>query len=157
MRVGIGYDIHALKKGRKLILGGIEIPSAKGLLGHSDGDVVLHAIVDAVLGAAGEGDIGEHFSDKDGRFKNAASALFVKKAKEILKQKRLRVSHIDSTVVVEAPKLFDFKRRMREKIAKEFGITVSQVGLKAKTNEGFGAVGEKKAIACFAVVSLKGK
>ena len=154
MRIGIGYDIHALRKGRKLILGGVTIPHTKGLLGHSDGDVLLHAIVDAALGAMGEGDIGSHFSDQDSRYKNADSILFVKKVKDLLKKKRLKVGHIDSTVIAEEPKLLYYKIEMVKKISQVFGIPASQVNVKAKTNEGFGEIGKKQAIACFAVMSL---
>ena len=154
MRVGIGYDIHALKKGRKLILGGVAISHAKGLLGHSDGDALLHAVVDAALGAMGEGDIGEHFSDKECRTKNADSVLFVKKVRDLLKRKKLKIGNIDSTVIAEEPRLYAYKDRMREKIAAAFRIPAERVNIKAKTNEGFGEVGKKQAIACFAVVSL---
>lgn len=156
MRVGIGYDIHPLKKGRKLILGGVEIPFSKGLWGHSDGDVLFHAIVDAALGAMGEDDIGAHFSDKNAKWRGASSLIFVKRVNAILKKKRLKVSHIDSTIVAESPKLLDFKLRIKEHIARAFGVPLSRVGVKAKTNEGFGEVGKGRAIACFAVVSLKG-
>ena len=154
MRIGIGYDIHAIKKGRKLILGGLAIPHSKGLLGHSDGDVLLHAIVDAVLGAMGEGDIGEYFSDKDSRYKNADSGLFVKKVRDLLRKKKWQVGNIDSTVIAEEPKLGPYKKRIRDRIAVAFGIRASRVNVKAKTHEGFGEIGKKQAIACFAVVSL---
>ncbi len=155
MRVGIGYDIHALKKGRKLVLGGVTIPYSKGLAGHSDADALLHAIIDAMLGAMGEDDIGTFFPDTDKRYKNANSVLFVKKITQLLKKKRLKVSSIDSTVIAEAPKLFDFKPKMRQNIAKAFGVPVDRVGVKAKTNEGFGPVGKNQAIECLAVVSLE--
>lgn len=154
MRVGIGYDIHALKKGRKLILGGCRIPYPMGLWGHSDGDALLHALVDAVFGAMAEGDIGAHFPDTDKRNKDADSRLFVEKAKQLLSKKRLRIVNMDATVVAEAPQLMPYRDAMRKTIAESFGVKLSQVGLKAKRNEGFGAIGEKKAIACFAVVSL---
>ena len=154
MRVGIGYDIHLLKKGRKLVLGGVRIPFVKGLIGHSDGDVLLHAIVDSVLGASGEEDIGSHFSDRDPKYKNAPSSLFVKKVREILRRKRLRIHHIDSVIVAEAPRLLNFKKMIRNSVARSFGIRPEQVSVKAKTNEGIGAVGESRAIACFAVTSL---
>ena len=154
MRVGIGYDIHALKENRKLILGGVVIPFKKGLLGHSDGDVLYHAIVDAVLGAAGEKDLGELFSDQDPRYKNADSLVFVKKAREILKKRRLKIVNIDAVILAEAPKLLDWKEKIKDSVAKAFGVDVVQVGIKAKTNEGFGAVGKNEAIACQAVVSL---
>ena len=154
MRLGIGYDIHPLKAGRKLILGGVDIPFSKGLLGHSDGDVLLHAIMDAVLGAAGAGDIGDFFPDSDSRYKNADSLLFAGRIRALLKKKGLKVKHVDSTLLAEAPKLSDYKKKMRENIAKAFELPPARVGVKAKTNEGFGAVGKGKAIACFAVVSL---
>ncbi len=130
------------------------IPYSKALFGHSDAGALLHAIVDAALGAMGEGDIGEHFSDKGKRNKNANSLLFVEKVRGLLKRKKLRVGNIDSTVIAEEPTLAPYKGRMRERIAAAFRIPVSQVNVKAKTNEGFGAVGKKQAIACFAVVSL---
>ncbi len=154
MRVGLGYDIHALKKGRKLTLGGIHIPYPKGLVGHSDGDAALHAIVDAVIGAMGEGDIGEHFSDKDARYKNADSAVFVEKVSAILKRKKMKIGNIDLTVIAEGPKLYPYKMKMAKKISDLFGILASQVNVKAKTNEGFGPIGQKKAVACFSVVNL---
>ncbi len=154
MRIGIGYDIHPLKAGRKLILGGVEIPFSKGLLGHSDGDVLLHAIVDAVLGAAGAGDIGDFFPDSDPRYKNADSLWFAKKVHAYLAKKGFKLKHVDATLIAEAPPLLNYKMKMRENIAKVFKLPAARVGVKAKTNEGFGAVGQGKAIACFAVVSL---
>ncbi len=157
MRVGIGYDIHALKKGRKLILGGVTIPFSKGLFGHSDADVLMHAIVDAALGAMAEGDIGDHFSDKDAANKNMPSAIFVKKIKGLLAKKSLRVENIDSTIIAEAPKLTPFKRAIRLSIAALFDLNPVQVNVKAKTNEGFGALGRQKAMAAWAVVSLTKK
>jgi 2-C-methyl-D-erythritol 2,4-cyclodiphosphate synthase len=154
VRVGIGYDIHALKKGRKLILGGVTIPYPKGLFGHSDGDALFHAIIDAVLGAMGEGDIGELFPDSDPKNKGVSSERFVRKVSEMLKKKRLRVAHIDSVVIAEAPKLGPYKAAIKKRIAAAFGLSASSVGVKAKTNEGFGPLGKNQAIACYAVVSL---
>lgn len=156
MRVGIGYDVHALKSGYKLSLGGVTIPFSKGLVGHSDGDVLLHAVVDAVLGAAGAGDLGDHFPDSDRRYRGANSLLFARKTVELLKRRKLRISNLDVVVIAEAPKLLGYKEQIRKKVAAAFGLSVSQVGIKAKTNEGFGAVGKNQAIACFAVASLKG-
>ena len=155
MRVGIGYDIHALKKGRKLILGGVEIPHPKGLQGHSDADVALHAIVDAALGAAAAGDLGDHFSDKDLKNKDANSLRFVEKARQILKKKGFAMAQLDAVILAEEPKLGPHKHKIRKSLAAVFGVPLASVGLKAKTNEGFGAVGRKKAIACHAVVTLK--
>jgi 2-C-methyl-D-erythritol 2,4-cyclodiphosphate synthase len=155
MCVGIGYDIHVLKKGRKLILGGVEIPHSKGLFGHSDGDALFHALVDAALGAAGLGDIGEHFSDRDPRWKGASGELFARKTAQLLKQKRLRVAQIDSVLILEAPKLSAYKKAMRAKIAFAFGLAPERVNVKAKTNEGLGPIGRGEAIAATAVVLLE--
>ena len=157
MRIGIGYDIHALVKGRPLILGGVRISHPKGLSGHSDGDVVYHAVVDALLGAAGEGDIGEHFPDTDARFKGASSLLFIKKVREILSRRRFRIVNIDLVLLAEQPKLGPYKERIRSNIARSLGAPLSDVNVKAKTKEGFGAVGKKQAIACYAVASLEEK
>ena len=157
MRVGIGYDIHRLKKGRKLLLGGVNIPYPKGLWGHSDGDVLIHAVVDALLGAAGLGDIGAHFSDKDARYKNADSRLFLRAVREMLRKKKLKIVNVDAVVIAEKPKLLAYKAEMAANVARELGIKSSQVNVKAKTNEGFEAVGRGQAMACQAVVSLKGK
>ncbi len=154
MRVGIGYDIHALKKGPKLLLGGVEIPHTSGLSGHSDGDVLLHAVVDALLGAAGSGDIGEYFSDKDPRWKNASSVLFAEKALKTVKEKKFKIQNIDTVVIAERPKLGAHKMRIRRSMARIFGVGIESVNIKAKTNEGFGPVGEGKAIAAMAVVTL---
>ncbi len=154
MRVGFGYDIHALKKGRRLVLGGVELPFSKGLAGHSDGDALFHAIADALLGALGQGDLGDHFPDTDARFKNADSRLFLKKIKGLLAAQRLQVTHIDSTVITEAPKLAVYRQKMRQNIAAALGLDVTAVSVKAKTNEGFGAVGKKQAIACYAVAAV---
>lgn len=154
IRVGIGYDIHRLERGKKLLLGGVHIPHPKGLVGHSDADVVLHAFVDAVLGALGEGDIGSHFSDRDPRYRGVSSFFFVRKTWELLKAKRLRVVNLDCTLIAEEPRLGPYREGIRRAIAKAFGLTPDQVSVKAKTNEGLGPVGQKKAIACFAVASL---
>ncbi len=155
MRVGIGYDIHALRKGRKLVLGGVQIPHSKGLFGHSDGDALLHAIVDAALGAAGLGDIGDHFSDKDARWRNVSSLLFVRQTVLLLRAKKLKVSQIDSVLILEEPKLSPYKKAMRGAIARAFNIETSRVNVKAKTNEGFGPLGKGRAIAATAVVLLE--
>lgn len=154
MRVGIGYDIHRLQRGKKLLLGGVHIPSPKGLTGHSDADVVLHALVDAVLGALGEGDIGSQFSDKDPRTRGANSFLFVRRIWDLLKARRLRIINLDCTIVAEEPQLGPYREAMRRSVAKAFGLTQDQVSVKAKTNEGLGPVGQKKAIACFAIASV---
>ena len=154
MRVGIGYDIHALRKGRKLILGGISVPFSKGLVGHSDADVVLHSVIDAVLGALALGDIGDHFPDHEPRYKGKSSVFFVEKIKALLKKRRLKIAHIDTTIIAQAPKLSGHKQKIKRKIAEVFMVPLERVGVKAKTNEGFGLVGKNQAIACFSIVSL---
>ena len=154
MRVGIGYDIHALKKGRKLILGGVEIPFERGLVGHSDGDALSHAVVDALLGAAAEGDIGEYFPDTDLRYKGASSEVFLRRTTELLHRKRLEIGYIDAVILAEAPNLSRFKEKIRKKLAERLGVALSKVSVKAKTNEGFDAVGKGLAIACHAVATL---
>lgn len=155
MVIGIGYDIHRLKAGRKLMLGGVAIPFAKGLMGHSDGDVLLHALTDAVLGAMGAGDIGDHFSDKDPRWKGADSRMFVELALSILKKKRFRIVNMDVVLLVEKPKLSLYKQKIRSSVAGIFKVPVASVSIKAKTNEGLDAVGKGQAMACYAVVSLR--
>ncbi len=155
MKVGIGYDIHELKKGRKLVLGGVHIPHESGLAGHSDGDVLLHAIVDAVLGASGSGDIGEYFKDTDPRWKGVSSTLFAKKTLALLKGKKLSIRNIDTVLVAQRPKLEGHKKDIRLSVSRIFGLETKDVNVKAKTNEGFGAIGEGKAIAAMAVVSLR--
>jgi 2-C-methyl-D-erythritol 2,4-cyclodiphosphate synthase len=157
MRLGIGYDIHRLKRGRKLLLGGVHLRYCLGLSGHSDGDALIHAVVDALLGAAGLGDIGDYFPDTDKRFKGLDSRVFLRTVRELLKKKRLSVIHIDSVVIAEKPKLTLYKKKMAATIAAELGIPASRVNVKAKTQEGLGAVGKGRAIACQAVASLKGK
>ena len=156
MRIGVGYDIHALVKKRPLILGGVRVPHSMGLAGHSDGDVLFHAIIDAILGACGEGDIGDHFPDNDPKYHGAESFIFAEKVKEILKQRRFKIVNIDSVVLAEEPKLGAYKKQIRQSLAIFFGIPMTDVSVKAKTNEKFGAVGKKKAIACYVVVSLEG-
>lgn len=155
MSIGFGYDIHALKKGRRLVLGGVRVPHPKGLDGHSDGDALLHALTDAVLGAMGEKDLGSWFPDTDARWKGADSRIFVDLARRLLKKRRLRVEHMDSTIVAEEPKLGPHMDRIKQGVAAAFGVCASHIGVKAKSNEGFGMIGKGGAIACFAVVSLK--
>jgi 2-C-methyl-D-erythritol 2,4-cyclodiphosphate synthase len=155
MRVGIGYDVHPLMKGRKLILGGVEVSFEKGLSGHSDADVLLHAICDASLGAAGEGDIGCHFPDTDPQYKNISSLTLLQKVSEIITKKRMLVNNIDATVVAEKPRLFPYINAMKEKIAASLGIKKETVNIKATTAEGLGFIGKGEGVAAYAVVSLK--
>ncbi len=154
MRVGIGYDIHRLKAGRKLFLGGVLIPHPKGLLGHSDGDVLLHAVTDAVLGAMAAGDIGDHFSDKEAKWKSASSAKFVVPILELLKKKRMRIHNVDTVLIMENPKLQPYKLAIKRSVATIFKISEDHVSIKAKTNEGLDSTGKGQAIACHAVVLI---
>jgi len=153
-RTGIGYDIHRLAEGRKLFLGGIEIPYVKGLLGHSDGDTLLHAIADALLGAVAEGDIGEHFPDTDPKYRGIDSVILLKNVLDIVSRKGYRINNVDTVVVAQEPALGPFKSAIRKRIAAILGISENAVGIKAKTNEELGELGRKEAIAAYAVVSL---
>ena len=154
LRIGEGWDIHALVDGRKLILGGVEIPYSKGLLGHSDADALLHAITDAVLGAAALGDIGTHFPDTDAYFKGADSALLLAEATRRVRELGFEIGNVDSTVVAQAPRLAPHIPAMRRRIAQVLGVDLSQVNVKAKTAEKMGPVGESRAIEARAVVLL---
>lgn len=153
-RIGHGYDVHRLAEGRKLIMGGVEIPHDKGLLGHSDADVLLHAIMDAMLGALALGDIGKHFPDTDPAYKGADSMILFEKVCEIIKEKGYKISNIDSTICAQAPKLAPFILQMRENISKASGIDISQVSVKATTEEKLGFTGEKLGISATAVCLL---
>jgi 2-C-methyl-D-erythritol 2,4-cyclodiphosphate synthase len=153
-RIGVGYDIHRLVEGRKLVLGGVEIPFEKGLLGHSDSDVLTHAICDALLGAAALGDIGTHFPDSDPRWAGASSLEFLARVVELVNEKGYRVANIDATVMAERPRLMPYVQMMREKLASVLQVDVDQVNIKAKTNEGLESVGRGAAMAAQAVVLL---
>ena len=153
-RVGIGYDIHRLAEGRRLVVGGIEIEHAKGLLGHSDADVVLHAITDALLGAAGLPDIGDLFPDTDPAYKDADSRTLLKDAMERVQATGFEAGNLDVIIHAEAPKMSPYKRRIAESIASLTGLSPQRVSVKAKTNEGMGPLGYADAIACTAIASL---
>lgn len=153
-RVGIGYDIHRLVEGRRLVLGGVEIPSLRGLLGHSDGDSLSHAITDALLGAAGLGDIGQHFSDKDPRWAGANSQVFLSHVCELLAERGFQIGNIDATILAERPKLQSFMPEIQARLAETLGIDPARLNLKAKTNEGLDAIGRGEAIGAQAVVLL---
>lgn len=153
-KVGIGYDIHRLVQGRKLFLGALEIPYIKGLLGHSDGDVLLHALCDALLGALAAGDIGEHFPDTDPQYQGIASSQMLKKVKELVEEAGYQINNLDVIIITQEPKLLPFKKHMKEKICALLGIQQDALNIKAKTNEGLDAVGNLEAIACFATASL---
>lgn len=153
-RVGIGYDIHRLVEGRRLIVGGIEIQHSKGLIGHSDADVVLHAVTDALLGAAGLPDIGDLFPDTDPAYKDADSRVLLKNAMERIHARGFVAGNLDVIVHAEAPKLTPYKSRMSESIAELIGVSSDDVSVKAKTNEGMGPLGYEDAIACTAIAMV---
>jgi 2-C-methyl-D-erythritol 2,4-cyclodiphosphate synthase len=155
VRTGIGYDIHRLVEERKLFLGGVEIPYIRGLLGHSDGDVLIHAVSDALLGALALGDIGEHFSNTDPQYKGVASGEILRKVMEMVKARKFRVNNVDAVVIAEEPNIQPFKERMAEGMAKMLEVTRDSVSIKATTNEGVGSLGRGEAIAVFAVASLE--
>jgi 2-C-methyl-D-erythritol 2,4-cyclodiphosphate synthase len=155
IRIGEGWDVHALVAGRKLILGGVEIPHSTGLLGHSDADVLLHAITDALLGAAALGDIGRHYPDTSADFKNADSWILLQRTGQLVADKGYSVINIDSTIVAQAPKLAPHIDKMRERIAAALSIDVGAVNVKAKTAEKMGPVGEGKSMEARAVVLLE--
>ena len=157
VRVGHGYDLHRLAAGRKLILAGVEVASDVGPVGHSDADVVLHAVIDALLGGAGLGDIGEHFPDTDPAYAGIDSGLLLEEALDKVGQGGYTPVNVDVTIIVEKPKLKDYKPAMRRRLAKMLNLAEDAVNIKAKTNEGLGPIGEGKAISCLAVVSLMGK
>jgi len=154
MKIGHGYDIHKLVEGRKLIIGGVEIPHEKGLLGHSDADVLIHAIIDAILGAACLGDIGKYFPDTDSKWKDANSVDLLKVTLESIKNLGYKINNIDSTIIAEAPKLSPYIDKMRENIAKALEININQINIKAKTNEKQDSVGSKNSICAHAVIIL---
>lgn len=154
MRIGHGYDVHQLVAGRKLIIGGVEIAHDKGLLGHSDADVLLHAICDALLGAAALGDIGKHFSDTDEKFKNIDSRILLREVSGLLDKAGYRVSNVDATIIAQAPKMAPHIARMVQNIAADLGIPVNAVNVKATTTEKLGFAGRGEGIAAEAVALL---
>ncbi|MFY7860065.1 MAG: 2-C-methyl-D-erythritol 2,4-cyclodiphosphate synthase [Limnohabitans sp.] len=155
IRIGEGWDVHALAPDRKLVLGGVEIPHSMGLLGHSDADVLLHAITDAVLGAAGLGDIGRHFPDTDAQFKGANSAVLLAEAMQRVRAKGWELVNVDSTIVAQAPKLAPYMAAINASVAKALGVSVEQVNVKAKTAEKLGPVGLGQSMEARAVALLK--
>ncbi|GKT06855.1 2-C-methyl-D-erythritol 2,4-cyclodiphosphate synthase [Desulforhabdus sp. TSK] len=154
MRVGFGYDVHAFVEGRPLILGGIEIPHTHGLLGHSDADVLLHAVADALLGAAALGDIGRHFPDSDPAYKGISSLLLLERTVELIRREGFSVHNVDSTLVLQKPRLAPYISRMVEEIARVMGLPVSAVNVKATTTEKLGFTGRQEGVAAYAVVLL---
>jgi 2-C-methyl-D-erythritol 2,4-cyclodiphosphate synthase len=154
-KIGIGYDIHRLEAGRRLVLGGTDIPAPAGLRGHSDGDALVHAVIDALLGALGEGDIGAHFPDTDPRFEGARSRDLLETVVGLLRARGARVVNVDAVIVAEEPKMGPHVPAMKAALCPILGVPEKALGIKAKTNEGLGPVGEKRAIACTAVALIE--
>lgn len=154
MRIGHGYDVHKFIKGRDLILGGVTIPHDKGLDAHSDGDVIIHSLCDALLGAAGLGDIGKHFPDDDQQYKNINSRLLLQKIMEILDSQKYSIGNVDITVVAQEPKLSPYTAQMSKFLAEDLGAETSQINIKATTTEGMGFTGRSEGIAVYSVVLL---
>lgn len=155
MRIGIGYDIHRLVDERKLVLGGVEIPYIKGLLGYSDGDVLLHAIADAILGAMSLGDIGQHFPNTDPQYKDIPSRELIKRVIGIMREKKFVLKNVDTIIMAEEPKVYPFKEKMLDQLSSMLGIDRNSINVKATTNEGVGSIGRGDAIAAHAVVLLE--
>lgn len=155
MRVGIGYDVHKTVEGRPLILGGVNIPYDKGLLGHSDADVLVHAIMDAVLGAAGEGDIGKHFPDSDNKYRGISSLLLLAKVRDLLNVKGMEILNIDSVIIAQEPRMAPYTNDMTINVAETLGISADRVNVKATTTEGLGFAGSGDGIAAHAVAMLR--
>jgi 2-C-methyl-D-erythritol 2,4-cyclodiphosphate synthase len=154
LRIGSGYDIHCLVENRPLIIGGVTIPSTKGLLGHSDADVLLHALMDALIGAAALGDIGKFFPDTEKEYQGSDSKILLQKVYTIIKELGYKINNIDSTIILEQPKLSQYIDPMREVIAQILGLRLEQISIKAKTNEGQDSVGMQNAASAYAVVLL---
>lgn len=155
MRVGIGYDVHKLVENRKLILGGVEVPHTKGLLGHSDADVLLHAIADALLGAAALGDIGKHFPDTDDRYKGISSMILLEHVGKLLAEHKYFINNIDATIVAQKPKLLPYIPTMRENVAKALHLELDAVNIKATTEERLGFTGSEEGMSSYAVCSIE--
>jgi 2-C-methyl-D-erythritol 2,4-cyclodiphosphate synthase len=155
MRVGIGYDVHSLVRGRRLVLGGVEVPFERGLAGHSDADALIHAVIDALLGAAGLKDIGSQFPDSDASYEDICSLLLLQRTNQMLRTRRWRIVNIDGTIVAQRPKLAPFIDQMRQNMAKVLGLSIEQVGVKATTSEGLGFAGREEGIAAYAVALLE--
>jgi 2-C-methyl-D-erythritol 2,4-cyclodiphosphate synthase len=157
MRIGHGYDVHPLVAGRDLILGGVKIPHGKGLHGHSDADVLIHAICDACLGAAGLGDIGRHFPDTDPQYKNIDSRKLLRKVKEAIAERGWKIANIDSTIVAQAPRVAPYLAQMNANVSADLGVPAENINIKATTTEKLGFAGREEGIAAHAVVLLENK
>jgi 2-C-methyl-D-erythritol 2,4-cyclodiphosphate synthase len=156
-RIGFGYDVHRLEEGIPFWLGGVEIPHSKGAVGHSDADVLIHAICDAMLGAAALGDIGSHFPDTDQSYKGIASTILLQKSLELLRSQGYEIGNIDSTICLQTPKVRPYIDRMREQIARQLNIEVNQVSVKATTEEGLGFTGREEGVSAYASVLIQSK
>jgi len=154
MRIGFGYDVHKLVQGRKLILGGLIIPWEKGLDGHSDADVIIHSIIDALLGAMGEGDIGSHFPDSDKKYSNISSIILLKETLKIMEEKDFTINNIDISVVIEKPYLYPYISKIRTRLSEIFNLSVDRINLKATRNEKMGFVGRSEGVAAYCVASI---
>jgi len=152
--VGFGYDVHRLVKGRKLVLGGVIIPSKKGLDGHSDADVLLHAVMDAILGAAGLGDIGQWFPNTDKKYKNISSILLLKEVVRVVKKKGYSIGNVDTSLILETPKVMPYAGEIKSKVSRVLGIPAGKVNIKATTNEGLGFIGRRQGACAYAVAAL---
>ena len=155
MRIGMGYDVHRLTTGRKLIIGGVDIPYEKGLLGHSDADVLVHAVMDALLGAAALGDIGLHFPDTSSEFKDVSSMLLLRRVADIMRSHGARVGNIDATLVLQRPKVRPYIEEMRKNVAEALGCSASEINIKATTEEKLGFTGREEGVSAHAVVLLQ--
>jgi 2-C-methyl-D-erythritol 2,4-cyclodiphosphate synthase len=154
MKVGIGYDIHRLVTGRKLVLGGVEIPFEKGLSGHSDADVLAHSICDAILGALGKGDIGLHFPDTDPKYKDISSLILLGKVSEIMTEANFQVNNLDSIIIAQSPRLLSYIEEMKKNVSGVLNSSREVINIKATTNEGLGLIGQGEGIAAYTIVSL---
>lgn len=155
IRIGNGYDVHILTEGRKLVLGGIEVPHTKGVLGHSDGDVLVHAVMDAMLGALALGDIGRHFPDTDMKYENVDSTILLKRVKELVAERGYKIINLDSIIVLQKPKIKPYIEAMRKRIAEVLEIDVEQVSVKATTEEKLGFTGDESGVKSYCVVLLE--
>jgi 2-C-methyl-D-erythritol 2,4-cyclodiphosphate synthase len=155
MRIGFGYDVHRLVKGRKLILGGVTIPHTKGLQGHSDADVLLHSICDAILGAAGLNDIGHYFPNTSAKWKNISSLVLLKECGNLIKKQKFKIGNIDTTLILEEPKISPYITKMKQNIAQTLNIKVTQLAIKSTTSEGLGFVGKKQGCSAYTICLLK--
>ena len=155
MRIGLGYDVHKLVRGRKLVLGAVTIPHPKGLLGHSDADVLLHALCDSLLGAAGLRDIGYYFSNRDKKWKDISSLVLLEESYKLIRKQKLKVGNIDITLILEEPKISPYIDKMKKNIAKSLKIKISQISIKSTTSEGLGFIGKKQGCSAYCISLLK--